>query len=343
MNRNVLLTEESLNCLNSLNWEYLAVDTETTDLRQDKLELTGLILCDGINDYYIPITSSKGKGHELGTIKKYLKFNKTKRLVMHNAVFDLRVLSKYEIDLSHVKLFDTMIASYLINPGSRDHSLDDLTFVEFGHQKMKIKKVLDKEQGRFLILDIDPQLLSNYSCEDADFCFRLVGRLSKKLKEGDQLKLLYDIEMPLINVLIEMELNGVKIDDNFLKKLSKEAGRDIEKISKKIFSLAGEEFNISSPKQLKKILFEKLQIPTKGLKKIKTGISTAESELVKMAKLHPIIPLIQDYRELSKLKSTYLDALPKLVNPTTDRIHTSFNQAVTATGRLSSSDPNCFV
>ena len=182
--------------------------------------------------------------------------------------------------------------------------------------------------------------LAIYSCEDADFTNRLVKVLEPKLRTEKLWDLFTKIEMPLIPVLAAMEDAGILIDQKLLAKMDKELTQEIKILEKKIYAAAGEEFNINSPKQLKEIIYDKLQISTVGIKKTKTGLSTAADELEKLKDAHPIVPLIQNYRELSKLISTYIEALPALINPKTGRLHTSFNQTITATGRLSSTEPN---
>lgn len=249
---------------------------------------------------------------------------------------DREMLARQKINLAPLN-FDTLIGSYLLNPGSRAHLLEDQIFTEFG-QETKSLEVLLKE---FKAFDKIPQeLIIEFGCRRADYIGQLSPKLAAGLKENKLDHLYKDIELPLIPVLAGMEEVGVKIDAKFLNKMSVKVGDRLETISKQIYKLAGEEFNISSPLQLKRILFEKLQIPTTKIKKTKTGLSTAAAELEKMRGLHPIIDLISEHRELSKLKSTYLDALPELINKETGRVHTSFNQAVTSTGRLSSSNPN---
>ncbi|MHB8904193.1 MAG: DNA polymerase I, partial [Patescibacteria group bacterium] len=259
----------------------------------------------------------------------------------HNLKFDFKVLKNQGINLQGIA-FDTMLASYLLNPSSRQHNLDSLVFTELGFEKIS-KKNLATTQPTQLTLDfqsIDPNKLSLYSCEDADFTNRLVPILEKKLKQEELFDLFTRIEMPLIEVLGVMENNGIKLEIPPLNKLSEEVGIKLDNLEKEIHKLAKTKFNINSTKQLKEVLFEKLEIPTANLKKTKTGFSTAEDELEKLKELHPIISLLQDYRELNKLASTYLNALPNMVNPKTGRIHTNFNQTITATGRLSSTDPN---
>jgi DNA polymerase-1 len=230
----------------------------------------------------------------------------------------------------------------LLNPSNRQHNLDALVFTELGFEKISKINLADTQPGQ-LTLDfksLDPAKLSLYSCEDADFTNRLVKILQKKLQAAKLEELFNKIEMPLVPILGQMENNGIKLEVAPLQHLNKEVGAKLKKLETKIYQLAGESFNINSTKQLKEILFTKLEIPTDNLKKTKTGFSTAEDELTKLQDLHPIIPLLQDYRELNKLQTTYLNALPALINPKTGRLHTSFNQTIAATGRLSSTDPN---
>ncbi|MFH1838662.1 MAG: DNA polymerase I [Candidatus Kuenenbacteria bacterium] len=265
----------------------------------------------------------------------------------HNIKFDSAILKEQGINLKGIN-FDTMIASYLLNPGSRAHSLDSVVFTELGHQMIsfekligfKISKKIDEKKLEQIMESVPIQKMAEYSCEDADYTFQLVDKLIVQLKEKNLWNLFQNIEMPLISVLAQMERNGIKIDVKILEKLTKQLAIYEKQLTEKIYKLAGIEFNINSPKQLKKILFEKLKISIVGIKKIKTGISTAALELEKLKGRHLIIDLILEYREIFKLRSTYSEALPKLINLKTQRIHTSFNQTITATGRLSSSNPN---
>ncbi len=257
----------------------------------------------------------------------------------HNIKFDWRVLKNFGLILNGI-IFDSMIASYLLNPGSRAHSLDAATFSEFGFEKISKNDLLGTGRDKQTFAEVDLERLAVYSCEDADFTYRLQEKLAVELEEKNSLKIFNDIEMPLITVLGKMEENGIKLDKEFLTELEKNLAKDLKKIEKNIYASAGEEFNINSTKQLKEILFDKLQISTLEISKTKTGFSTAADELEKIKEEHEIIPFIQEYRELTKLQSTYIQALPELINKKTGRVHTSFNQTVTATGRLSSSDPN---
>lgn len=312
------------------------VDTETTSANAMKAKLVGLSFCwREKNAYYIP-TSPFVKSGLLGILE-----NPKIKKIAHNAKYDLLVLKNFGINLQGV-FFDTMLASYLLSPGTRRHSLDELAFSEFGYQMMSFEDLVGKGKKQKKIEEVEIEKLCFYSCEDADFTFRLYKLYKEKLKKEPKLeKIFYDIEMPLLFVLSLIEENGVKLDKKFLEKLSKNFGKELDKLAAKIYKLAGtQDFNINSTQQLQKILFEKLKIPSKEARKIKTGISTAASELAKLRKAHPIIGEIEKYREYTKLKNTYIDALPQLINKKTGRIHTSFNQTVTATGRLSSSDPN---
>ncbi|OIO06755.1 DNA polymerase I [Candidatus Falkowbacteria bacterium CG1_02_37_44] len=257
----------------------------------------------------------------------------------HNIKFDIRVIKNNGTEATGIE-FDTMIASYLLNPGTRQHNLDDLTFAELGFEKISKDDLLGTGWDKITFSAVEIEKLYLYSCEDADFTFRLVNKLRNKLKAKGLAKLFKEMEMPLVPILAKMEDNGISLDKKILIGLGKKVFLDIKKLEKKIYKTSGEKFNINSPKQLQVVLFEKMAIAKDGIKKTKTGISTSADELVKMIDLHPIIKLIQSYRELSKLYNTYIKALPELINKKTERIHTSYNQAVTATGRLSSTEPN---
>ncbi|MBT4722265.1 DNA polymerase I, partial [Candidatus Falkowbacteria bacterium] len=314
--------------------EQFVFDTETTGLNVFTDKLLGISFCwkDG-EAYYLDAKKSF-----VDKLKPVFANEKIKKIA-HNMKFDVKFLMMNGIEVRGI-YFDTMIASYLLNPGTRTHKLDDITFREFGFQMTKLVDIAEKKQGQLFMDDVDPNKLADYSCEDADYTWRLVSVLKKELEKNKMMDLFNNIEMPLVDVLIEMELNGVKLNTDHLSALSRKLGAKIDKLTKKIHELAGEEFNISSPKQLQVILFEKLELSTFGLNKTKTGYSTAAGELNKLKEQHEIVPLVEEYRELTKLKSTYIDALPKLIEPKTGRVHTEFNQTITATGRLSSSNPN---
>ncbi|MFH0780304.1 MAG: DNA polymerase I, partial [Parcubacteria group bacterium] len=308
-------------------------DTESTGLDVFTEKLLGVSFCwENGRAFFVD-----AKKDWLERLKPIFADEKARK-IGHNLKFDAKILRVNGVETNNF-YFDTMIASYLLNPGTRAHNLDDLAFRELGYQKTKLAQV-SKKTGQASIEFIDKGSLSDYSCEDADYTWRLVEKLKPELEKNEMWPLFEKIEMPLIEVLIEMEMNGVKIDTDHLKKMSKSVNAKIAGLTKKIHKLAGEKFNISSPLQLKKILFEKLNLSKEGLGKTKTGISTAAGELEKLHDLHPIIELIEEYRELTKLESTYIDALPKLICKNTGRLHTDFNQTITATGRLSSSNPN---
>jgi len=257
----------------------------------------------------------------------------------HNIKYDIRVMKNQGIEVAGVS-FDTMIASYLLNPGTRQHNLDAVTFTELGFEKISKQDLLGKGRDKIKFNKVEDEKLMLYSCEDADFTNRLVAKLKKQLKEQKLDKLFNDIEMPLVKVLADMENNGILLNKKFLAQMSVKMAKKIKSLETKIQKLAGTKFNISSTQQLRKVLFTKLDIPTTDITRTKTGLSTAADELNKLKNLHPIIKLIQEYRELTKLTNTYIDALPELVSKKTKRLHTSFNQTITATGRLSSTEPN---
>ena len=315
-----------------------ALDTETTGLNPFEAKLLGISFSwQAGKAFYLPINNFQ---FSLSDLKSILE-NPAIKKIGHNIKYDFEVLENFGIKLAGI-FFDTMVAAYLLNPGKRTYSLDFLVFAEFGFQMTTLESLIGKKGKKQIPIEMLPiKKLADYSCADADYTWRLKQKLESQLKTRGKLWWVFEkIEMPLIEVLAKMEKNGLKIDLDFLKNLSAEVKKDLEKLETKIFNLTGEKFNLNSPSQLKDVLFNKLKIPIKGLSKTKTGVSTAASELDKLKTAHPVIPLILEYRELSKLYSTYLETLPKLVNPKTLRLHTSFNQTITATGRLSSSEPN---
>jgi len=289
-----------------------------------------------------PAAVSGKDGLELKTIttalKAILSDPKIKK-TGHNIKFDYKILKMSDMETTGI-YFDTMIASYLLNPGGRQHGLDALTLAEFGFEKISKEDLLGKGKIKIGFSEIDAEKLSLYSCEDADFTFRLFKKLKKELPDRGQEKLFHEIEMPLVPVLADMELAGIKIDARFLGNMEEKIKKEIAKLEEKIWKLSGGKFNINSTKQLKEVLFINLGISTLGVGKGKTGFSTSADELFKLKDKHPIIRPLMEYRELSKLQNTYVKALPELINEKTGRVHTSFNQSVTSTGRLSSTEPN---
>ncbi|MCX6797263.1 MAG: DNA polymerase I, partial [Candidatus Doudnabacteria bacterium] len=315
--------------------EEVSIDTETTDLNPIDAKLVGIGLCAKKGKaYFVPADLSL----ESESLKKLLANHHIKK-IGHNIKYDLQVLNANRLALSPIS-FDTMIASYLLNAGTRQHNLDALAFNELGYQMQPIEALIGKGKSQITMDKVDIEKVSWYCCEDADMTLRLKELFEPQLKKENLGKIFTDIEMPLVEVLADMESAGIKLNVKMLNKLSGEAEVEIKDLENQIHKLTKSEFNINSPKQLKEILFEKLRLEPVENRKTKTGLSTAADELIKMKGQHPVIEKILEYRELTKLQNTYLEALPKLVNNRTGRLHTSYNQTVAATGRLSSSDPN---
>lgn len=320
-----------------------AFDTETTGLDSITAGLVGMSFCASAGQaYYVPVGHSLGKQLTLAEVLTALKpilENPRIGKIGHNIKFDYQIMKSVGVTIAPIT-FDTMVAAFLLNPLRRSQSLDDLAFSELGIETIPISDLIGtgKQQISFDLTPIEKA--STYAAEDADITWRLYEILRKELAQQPRLeKLASRMEWPLISVLAEMEINGIKLDINYLKKLSKTLNQRITKIKEKIWKSAGGAFNINSTKQLKEVLFIKLKIDQTSLKRGKTGTSTAAKELDKLRGLHPIIDLITQYRELTKLVSTYVDALPKLIDQQS-RLHTSFNQTITQTGRLSSTNPN---
>lgn len=316
-----------------------AFDTETSYLDPFFSDLLGISFSwQAKKGYYL---TNQIIQKNLDALNKIFNDSKIKK-VGHNIKYDLEVVESHGLKVQGVH-FDTMLAAYLSNPGNRALKLDNLAFTEFGHQMITLEEIAGKKlspKDKTVDLSVVPiEIMSDYSCEDADFTYRLIKPLAKQLRQSNNEGILFKIEVPLVRVLADMERVGIEIDVGFLKKMSSSFSKKIATLETKIYKMAGTKFNISSPQQLKEILFEKLEISTEGLGKTKTGISTAAAELEKMRGQHPIIDLISQYRELTKLQNTYLDALPELVNDD-GRVRTQFNQTIAATGRLSSSNPN---
>ena len=338
--------------------KHFVIDTETSSIDPITTKLLGISFSWKEGEaYYVSVKNQKSKikndnlfnyntdtesvviqNEWLQKLKPILEDEKIKKFG-HNTKFDFEVLVNQGIDIKGFD-FDTMIASYLLNPGTRQHNLDSITFTELGFEKISKNDLLGKGRERIAFDQVETEKMSLYSSEDADFTFRLVNKLGKQLKEQKLEELFEQIELPLSSVLAGMELNGINIDKNFLNNLSKKLHQKIEKLENKIYEQAGRKFNINSTQQLREVLFDELEISAVGIIKTKTGLSTAADELEKLKDQHEIIILLQEYRELNKLCNTYVDTLPELINEKTGRLHTCFNQTVTATGRLSSSDPN---
>ena len=320
--------------------EIVAFDTETEGLNALETSIVGISFSwrKGVG-YYLPIKNNKSVYEKSFEILKPF-FESTKIIkVGHNIKFDIQVLMKYNVKVSS-PIYDTMVAHYLINPDMR-HNLDTLSESYLNYSPISIESLIGKKgKNQISMRDVSIDKIKNYAGEDADITLRLKGIFDKEIEVNNLSKIFYDIEIPMINVLSEMEAEGIKIDTSYLKKLDKEFEDDLEKLKKEIFKKCGEEFNLNSPKQLGEILFDKLKLVSKP-KKTKTGqYSTSEEVLSSLANDHRIIENILEWRSLDKLQNTYVKSLPNEVSNLTNRIHSSFNQTVTATGRLSSNNPN---
>ncbi len=320
----------------------LALDTETTSPNAIDASLVGISLCakEG-NAFYIPIAHTTGTSLPMGEVlERFEKFFKADiKIIGHNIKYDRQVLRNHGLYMDKLA-FDTMIGAYLLDPGKRAYDLDSLALEFFNYKKVSITELIGKGKKQIGFADVPIDKATMYSAEDADFTFRLKQLIEPQIKELKLLPLLNDIEMPLVPVLGDMEETGVRIDLGFLKELSKDYGHKLKSIEQKIYTECGEEFNLNSPQQLGRILFDKLKL--KSTRRTAKGGSRATSVdiLEKLALTHQVPRMVLEYRQLTKLKSTYIDALPLMVNPRTGRVHTSFNQTIAATGRLSSTDPN---
>jgi DNA polymerase-1 len=315
-------------------------DTETTGLDPLAAELVGIAFSwEKGTGFYLPIPEDKEAAQNIvDQLKPFFESEQIEK-IGQNLKYDIKVLNKYGVRAKG-PMFDTMLAHYLINPDMR-HNMDVLAETYLNYTPQSIVELIGKKgKNQLSIRDVELEKQKEYAVEDADITFQLKGNFTPELASAGTDSLFKDIEMPLLHVLAAMEIEGINLDETFLSSLSGALETDIAQLEAAIYEAAGEEFNIGSPKQLGVILFEKLQLVDKP-KKTKTGqYSTAEDVLSYLAKDHAIIQNVLDYRGLAKLKSTYVDALPSQVNPKTKRIHTNYMQAVAATGRLSSTDPN---
>ena len=323
-----------------LTKEFLCLDTETTSTNAIDAELVGLSFSVKEHEaFYVPVPADREKAQQVVDIFKPLYENEQVLKIGQNLKYDLEVLRNYGVELKG-QMWDTMIAHYLIQP-ELHHNMDYMAEIYLHYQTIHIDELIGpKGKSQRSMRDLSPTLVYEYACEDADITLQLKNKLEPELKQHDCERLFYEIEMPLMPVLAEMEMNGVCLDTASLAETSKQFNARMNEIEQRIYELAGQQFNIASPKQVGEILFDKLEIVEKP-KKTKTGqYVTSEEVLQQLKNKHEIVADILEHRGLKKLIGTYIDALPKLINPRTRHIHTSFNQTVTATGRLSSSDPN---
>ena len=321
----------------------LSVDLETTSLDPMRAEIVGVSLSGALGRaFYLPIGHTTLDADQLPWetaaphLKTLLESEKPGK-VGQNIKYDYLILRRHGIEVRPIE-GDSMIASYLLDPGAGGHGLDNLSLTYLGHDTIKFKEVVGSKQAGFQ--DVMPEAAKEYACEDADVALRLVELLHPKLDELNLSDIYKNLEIPLIHVLAGMEMTGVRLDMDFLNDLSKEWALQLEGIEERIYALAGHKFNINSTRQLGEILFEELKLPQIKKTRKKTQYSTDVEVLTELAAQHELPAEMLNYRQLTKLRGTYVDALAQLVHPETGRVHTSFHQAVTATGRLSSSDPN---
>ena len=323
-----------------LTKEILSLDTETTSLSPIDAELVGLSFSVKENEaFYVPVPADQGEARKIVDLLRPVYENEKILKVGQNLKYDYEVLMKYGVRLAG-KMFDTMLAHYVIQPELR-HNMDYLAEIYLNYKTIHIDELIGpKGKNQKNMRDLRPQDVYEYAAEDADVTLKLKNKLEGELKKYGAEELFYNIEMPLMPVLAEMEMNGVTIDTQSLADTSDVLTKRMEEVEKEIYELAGAPFNIASPRQVGEVLFDKLQIVEKA-KKTKTGQYVTNEEVLQSLKgKHKIVEAILEHRGLKKLLGTYIDALPKLINARTGHIHTSFNQATTATGRLSSSDPN---
>lgn len=315
-------------------------DTETTNTDPILSELVGLSFAYKEGEaFYVPISANQEEARKQVAVFRPFFENPDIEKVGQNLKYDILALRNYDIKVQG-KLFDTMVAHYLLNPELR-HGMDYMADTLLKYKTIQIEELIGaKGKNQKSMRDVPLEIVSDYACEDADITLKLKNILKKEIEKNSLSDLFYNIESPLIYVLADMEWTGVRLDLDSLSELSVELNEELQQIEKEIIDMAGIEFNVNSPKQIGEILFDRLRIIDKP-KKTKTGqYSTSEAELEKLRNKHPIIEKILEQRGLKKLLSTYIDAFPLLVNPKSGKIHTSFNQTITATGRLSSTNPN---
>ena len=323
-----------------LTKEILSLDTETTSVEAINAKLVGLSFSVKENEaFYVPMPQDEAEARKIVEIFRPAYEDEKILKIGQNLKYDYEVLMNYGVEIKG-KMFDTMIAHYVIQP-ELHHNMDYLAEIYLNYQTIHIEELLGpKGKGQKNMSDLDPKDVYEYAAEDADVTLKLKNKLEAELRKYGAEELFYNIEMPLMPVLAEMEMNGVLIDTKSLAETSTVLTKRMEEVEREIYELAGGEFNIASPRQVGEVLFDKLKIVEKAKKTKKGQYVTNEEVLQSLKGKHKIVGAILEHRGLKKLLGTYIDALPKLINPRTGHIHTSFNQATTATGRLSSSDPN---
>ena len=323
-----------------LTKEILSLDTETTSVEAINAKLVGLSFSVKENEaFYVPVPQDEAEARKIVEIFRPAYENEKILKIGQNLKYDYEVLMNYGVEIKG-KMFDTMIAHYVIQP-ELHHNMDYLAEIYLNYQTIHIEELLGpKGKGQKNMSELDPKDVYEYAAEDADVTLKLKNKLEAELRKYGAEELFYNIEMPLMPVLAEMEMNGVLIDTKSLAETSTVLTKRMEEVEREIYELAGGEFNIASPRQVGEVLFDKLKIVEKAKKTKKGQYVTNEEVLQSLKGKHKIVGAILEHRGLKKLLGTYIDALPKLINSRTGHIHTSFNQATTATGRLSSSDPN---
>ena len=320
--------------------EEFCFDTETTGLDYFTVDLVGMSFSVKEGEaYYVPVGPDYEEAKKLVSHFKPMLESNTKTKIGQNVKFDMLIFRRYDVNVS-LPIYDTMLAHYLVEPDLK-HGMDYLSETYLGYTPVSIEELIGKKgkkQGN--MRDVPLEKITEYAAEDADITLQLKNKIAPMVKAQEVEKVLEGIEHPLIEVLADMEYEGVKIDQEFLKIYSKELETDLLKVRDEIHQLAGMDFNVDSPKQLGDVLYNHLKLPFEGKKTATGQLSTNEDALQGLVKLHPIADKILDYREFAKLKSTYVDSLPLLINKKTGRVHTTFRQAVAATGRLSSDNPN---
>ncbi len=315
----------------------IVIDTETSELNFMLADLIGVGLCiKQMQAYYIPLNGNIDRNLVLSKLKELIE-NENISFVGHNLKYDYHIFLNCGLEIKNIS-FDTLLASYLINPQNRRHSLDVLTLEKFNVTKTQIKDLVGTKKNQLSMKDVALDKIANYCAEDVDYTFRIKQIFEKEIKDSNLENVLYDIELPLLKVLAKMERKGIFVDKNMLSSMSLEIQKKLKLIEGEIFSEAGKKFNINSPKQLSEVLYVDLAITPP--KKKGSAFATSADVLEKLKGKSPIIDHILNFREYQKLLSTYVDAIPKQINPKTNRVHTTFLQSTTATGRLASKDPN---